>query len=145
MRLILKSHIMITEIPQMYVNVFEQFLMIFICDPLQTHFIAANLLRQALTLTLSVTVLNGNSSIADVTLTLSVNGPLPFQILINNKKSSCVNARGIPPAAYLLLHLLSYPGEGGTPSLEGGTPSLARVPPKKTVAREAKKLTFVWH
>ena len=42
--------------------------------------------------------------------------------------SSCVNARGIPPAAYQALHLLSYPGEGypipgrrggGTPSLDG--------------------------
>ena len=60
-----------------------------------------------------------------------------------------VNARGIPTAAYQVLHLLSYPGGGGVlphpwpgatpimgswstphPDLAGGTPSLARgVPP----------------
>ena len=39
-----------------------------------------------------------------------------------------MNARGIPPAAYQVLLLLSYPGgypslaRGGTPSLAGGTP-----------------------
>ena len=37
-----------------------------------------------------------------------------------------MNARGILPATYQLLHLLSYPGGEGTPSLAGGTPSLAR-------------------
>ena len=31
------------------------------------------------------------------------------------RKSSCVNAKGIPPIAYQILHLLSYPGD--TPSL----------------------------
>ena len=31
-----------------------------------------------------------------------------------------MNARGIPPAAYQVLHLLSYPE--GTPSLDGGYP-----------------------
>ena len=41
-------------------------------------------------------------------------------IFSQTRKSSCVNARGIPTAAYQVLHLLSYPGEGG-----GGTPSLA--------------------
>ena len=35
-----------------------------------------------------------------------------------------MNARGIPPTAYQVLHLLSYPG--------GGTPSLTRVPPVLT-------------
>ena len=34
-----------------------------------------------------------------------------------------MNARGIPPAVYQVLHMLSYPG--GTPSLAGGTPSWA--------------------
>ena len=29
------------------------------------------------------------------------------------RKSSCVNARGIPTVAYQVLHLLSYPGRGG--------------------------------
>ena len=51
------------------------------------------------------------------------------------RKSFCVNAKGILPATYQVLHLLSYPGGGGnTPSLargcttslaEGGIPSLA--------------------
>ena len=36
------------------------------------------------------------------------------------RKSSCVNARGIPTAAYQVFHLLSY--RGGTPSMAGGTP-----------------------
>ena len=40
-------------------------------------------------------------------------------IRLLTRKSSCVNARGIPTAAYQVLHLLSYPGEGGTPSLAG--------------------------
>ena len=56
------------------------------------------------------------------------------------RKSSCVNARGIPTAAYQILHLLSYPGVGvphpwtGVPHLWiGGTlhPDLAGVPPWK--------------
>ena len=36
-----------------------------------------------------------------------------------------MNARGIPPAAYQVLHLLSYPTGGGVPHLlmGGGTPS----------------------
>ena len=43
-----------------------------------------------------------------------------------NTRKSCVNVRGILPAGYQVLHLLSYPGRGGggTPSLAGGTPSL---------------------
>ena len=40
------------------------------------------------------------------------------------RKSSWVNARGIPPATYQVLHLLSYP-KGGAPSLDRGTPFLA--------------------
>ena len=53
-------------------------------------------------------------------------------IYLNTRKSSCVNARGIPPAAYQVLHLLSYPGGTypgrGVPILAGGvpTPSLDR-------------------
>ena len=39
-------------------------------------------------------------------------------ILISTRKSSCVNARGIPTAAYQVLHLLP---EAGSP-LAGGTP-----------------------
>ena len=39
------------------------------------------------------------------------------------RKSSCVNARSVPPAAYQVLHMLSCPGEGG-PIL--GTPDLAK-------------------
>ena len=34
---------------------------------------------------------------------------------IDTRKSSCVNARGIPTAAYQVLHLLSCTGEGGYP------------------------------
>ena len=34
---------------------------------------------------------------------------------IETRKSSCVNATGIPTAAYQVLHLLSYPREGGIP------------------------------
>ena len=66
-------------------------------------------------------------------------------ITILARKSSCVNARGIPPATYQVFHLPSYPEEGvphlwpggthlwmwgtspltgGYPSLDGGTPSL---------------------
>ena len=39
------------------------------------------------------------------------------------RKSSCVNARGIPTAAYQVLHMLSYPGVGGrqVPWLGGGS------------------------
>ena len=40
------------------------------------------------------------------------------------RKSSCVNARGIPTAAYQVLHMLSYPG--GTYLTGGGVPTLAR-------------------
>ena len=63
------------------------------------------------------------------------------------RKSSCINVRGIQPATYQVLHLLSYPwggggrypipGQWGYPISRrgiphpwlGGTPSLARVPP----------------
>ena len=40
--------------------------------------------------------------------------------LISTRKSSCVNARGIPTAAYQVLHLLSYPGGGTHPWWGGG-------------------------
>ena len=51
--------------------------------------------------------------------------------MYNTRKSSCVNTRGIPPAAYQLLHLLSYDHGGGgylipgwvTPPPGGGYPS----------------------
>ena len=39
------------------------------------------------------------------------------------RQSSCVNTRGIPPAEYQVLHLLSYPGVGG-----GGIPSQGTPP-----------------
>ena len=78
------------------------------------------------------------------------------------RKSSCVNARDIPTAAYRALHLLSctgggavplpggYPCQGGTPpwvstppsDLTGGTPSLLGgtppwvPPPQSDFARE---------
>ena len=47
------------------------------------------------------------------------------------RKSSCVNARGIPTVAYQVFHLLPYPGGGGLPTLVGvptlaGAPTLAR-------------------
>ena len=34
---------------------------------------------------------------------------------METRKSSCVNARGIPTAAYQVLHVLSCPGGGGVP------------------------------
>ena len=63
--------------------------------------------------------------------------------LNTTRKSSCVNARGIPPAAYQVLHLLPYRGGNypgcGVPTLawgvshlwSGGTPhlDLVGVPP----------------
>ena len=73
-------------------------------------------------------------------------------IFKKKRKSSCVNARGILPTTYQVLHMLSYPG--GTPiphpwmgypipgqgvptSLVGGTPcwELARVTPSWDLAR----------
>ena len=53
------------------------------------------------------------------------------QVHIITRKSSCMNARGIPTVAYQVLHLLSctwggVPPGGGTPSLDGGTLSLDR-------------------
>ena len=52
------------------------------------------------------------------------------------RKSSCVNARGIPPTAYQVLHMLFYPGEGAgvSPSGPGWPPcpdhqDLAGIPP----------------
>ena len=53
----------------------------------------------------------------------------------DTRKSSCVNARGIPTTAYQLLHLLSCTGRGypcwGRPSLAGGYPG---VPPHLDLA-----------
>ena len=46
------------------------------------------------------------------------------QIQQRTRKSSCVNARGIPTAAYQVLHMLSYPGGGG-----GGDRYLGVPPP----------------
>ena len=40
-------------------------------------------------------------------------GRVAFKIKVNTRKSSCVNARGIPTVAYQVLHMLSYPGGGG--------------------------------
>ena len=51
-----------------------------------------------------------------------------FQKLTKTRKPSIVNARGILPAAYQVLHLLSYPGGVPHPWL-GGTPSLVRKCP----------------
>ena len=54
---------------------------------------------------------------------------VPFSILliINTRQSSCVNARGIPTAAYQYSHVLSCPGRVSQvspshPDLAGGTP-----------------------
>ena len=42
---------------------------------------------------------------------------------ILTRKSSCVNARGIPTVVYQILHLMSYLGGGGYPiSEQGGYP-----------------------
>ena len=43
-----------------------------------------------------------------------------WQVRPNNRQSSCVNASDIPPVAYQVFPLLSYPG--GTPSLARGYP-----------------------
>ena len=59
----------------------------------------------------------------------------------STRKSSCVNARGIPTAAYQVLHLLSYRGGGGGrgyPILDGGYPPVLTwdqslgYPPERT-------------
>ena len=73
-----------------------------------------------------------------------------FQLLVpenkncfETRKSSCVNAGGIPPAAYQVLHLLSYPEKGyptsgwgvphlwtgDSPLLDGGYPIPGQGPP----------------
>ena len=39
---------------------------------------------------------------------------------IQTRKSSCVKARGIPTAAYEVLHMLYYPGGGGRYLGRGG-------------------------
>ena len=49
-------------------------------------------------------------------------------IHLNTRKSSCVNARGIPTAAYQVLYLLSYRGEVPHPRLGGGTPIMGYPP-----------------
>ena len=41
-----------------------------------------------------------------------------FQCICRTRKSSCVNARGIPPATYQVLHILSYPGGYPIPGWE---------------------------
>ena len=46
--------------------------------------------------------------------------PCTFDCTTTTRKSSCVDARGIPTAAYQVLHLLYYPGGGGVP-LSWGT------------------------
>ena len=85
--------------------------------------------------------------------------PLPC-LLCKTRKSSCVNARGIPIAESQVLHLLSYPGgtylgqEGGEPTLAGvgaptlagggggGVPTLARQVP--TLAGGGGGATYPW-
>ena len=56
----------------------------------------------------------------DLILDLILNEKVTLQTMLT-RKSSCVNARGIPPAAYQVLHLLSYPRVGYPhPDLAGG-------------------------
>ena len=54
---------------------------------------------------------------------------------VTNRQSSCEKARGIPPAALQVLHLLSYP-RGSIPSLAGWYPlsDLARGYPSPDLA-----------
>ena len=70
-------------------------------------------------------------------------------IQIQTRKSSCVNARGIPPAVYWVLLLLSYlgtpPPQGTPPSWPGreGGGYLTRVPPHPDLAGGGGYLTRV--
>ena len=43
-----------------------------------------------------------------------------YEYYYATRKSSCMNARGIPIAAYQVLHMLSYPRGGGVGALAGG-------------------------
>ena len=52
--------------------------------------------------------------------------PGAVEDLFTTRKSSCVNARGIPPTAWQLLPLLSYPGEYPIPAQ--GVPHLGVLP-----------------
>ena len=64
-----------------------------------------------------------NSLSGDVTARCKYSLSLTFVMALSTRKSSCVNARGIPTAAYQVLHLWSCWGGGGGyhPSdLDGG-------------------------
>ena len=54
-----------------------------------------------------------------------------YQFKISTRKSSYVNARGVPTAAYQVLHLLSYTAGGGR--YLGVRPAVDRQTPVKTV------------
>ena len=67
-------------------------------------------------------------------------------IILSTRKSSCVNARGIPPAAYQVLAMLG----GGTRSqVWGGTPSQVRgrgvphpIPPRNCEQTDIPKYKY---
>ena len=48
---------------------------------------------------------------------------------MKTRKSSCLNARGIPSATYQVLYMLSYPGGGGLPIPGWGGVSYPGYPP----------------
>ena len=53
---------------------------------------------------------------------------LPFEYITGTRKSSCVNTRGIPTAAYQVLHLLTEVGYPPCPGLMGGVPEVGYPP-----------------
>ena len=70
-----------------------------------------------------------NESYSDVFwLSVHSSNVCAFEYILLTRKSSCVNARGIPTAAYQVLHLLSYPG-GGYPMPGQGEVSPSWYPP----------------
>ena len=83
----------------------------------------------------------------------SVNSFTRNKRMILTRKSSCVNARGIPTAAYQVLYLLSYPRMGypkvGTaPPGQGRNPlppSKVRTPPPGQGRNWLHSLTFDVH
>ena len=61
------------------------------------------------------------------------------------QESSCVNARGIPTAAYEVFHMLSYPqGAGGVGTLDGGGGRYLEVPPPPRWSQDVGVGTLDW-
>ena len=66
------------------------------------------------------------------------------KIIRRTRKSSCVNARGIPPATYQVLHLLSYSWMGG---VDRQTP-VKKVPSHRTTyagGKNVKEKYRLWY